>query len=86
MHFITNLSGKLPKFHKKGDNGHLDIHTKKAVLKVSSSIVALLSYTGEQELTQCSGVIIENDGNNGHIVLTSANLIRRPTKEYVMED
>jgi hypothetical protein len=42
--------------------------------------------TGEQELNQCSGMIIENDGNNGHIVLTSANLIRRPTEEYVMED
>ncbi|KAK2429484.1 hypothetical protein QL285_027917 [Trifolium repens] len=86
MHFITKLSRKFPKFHKKGDNAHLDIHTKKAVLKVSSSVVALLSYTGEQELNQCSGMIIENDGNNGHIVLTSANLIRRPTEEYVMED
>ncbi|XP_045805579.1 putative protease Do-like 14 [Trifolium pratense] len=87
MHLITNSSRKRPKFHNKGDNDHLDVHTKKAVLKVSSSIVALLSYTGEQELTQCSGVIIENnDDNNGHIVLTSANLIRRPTKEDVMED
>jgi hypothetical protein len=37
-------------------------------------------------LNQCSGVIIENDGNNNHIVLTSANLIRRPTKGNVMED
>jgi hypothetical protein len=42
--------------------------------------------TGEQELTHCSGVIIENDGNNGHIVLTSANLIRRHTEEDLMED
>jgi hypothetical protein len=51
-------------------------------------LLLLLLYlnTGEQELTQCSGVIIENDGNNGHIVLTSANLIRRPTEEDVMED
>jgi hypothetical protein len=31
-------------------------------------------------------VIIENDGNNGHIVLTSANLIRRHTEEDLMED
>jgi len=42
--------------------------------------------TGDQELNQCSGVIIENDANNAHIVLTSANLIRRPTKENVIED
>ncbi|PNX56721.1 hypothetical protein L195_g050026, partial [Trifolium pratense] len=41
---------------------------------------------GEQELFQSSGVIIENDGNNGHIVLTSANLIRHPTEEDVVED
>jgi hypothetical protein len=31
-------------------------------------------------------VIIENDGNNGHIVLTSVNLIRRPIEEYMVED
>lgn len=37
-------------------------------------------------MNQCSGVIIENDANNAHIVLTSANLIRRPTQENVMED
>ncbi|PNX77182.1 hypothetical protein L195_g033145, partial [Trifolium pratense] len=88
LHYITNLSRKLPKFEaKEDDNAFLDIHTKKAVLKVSSSVVALLSYTtGEQELFQSSGVIIENDGNNGHIVLTSANLIRHPTEEDVVED
>ncbi|GAU32968.1 hypothetical protein TSUD_358350 [Trifolium subterraneum] len=86
LHYLDNLSRKLPKFQVKEDNTFLDIHTKKAVLKVSSSVVALLSYTGDQELFQSSGLIIENDGNNGHIVLTSANLIRRPTEEDVMED
>ncbi|CAJ2663403.1 unnamed protein product [Trifolium pratense] len=86
-HYRKISSGKLPKFEDHDDNVFLDIHTKRAVLEVSSSIVALLSYTtGEQELFQSSGVIIENDGNNGHIVLTSANLIRRPTEEDIMEN
>jgi len=31
-------------------------------------------------------VIIENDANNAHIVLTSANLIRRPREKDVMEN
>ncbi|KAK2375604.1 putative protease Do [Trifolium repens] len=86
--FRENICEQLGEFNPEyyNDNAHLDIHRKKAVLKVSSSVVTLLSYTGEQELTQCSGVIIENDGNNGHIVLTSANLIRRHTEEDLMED
>ncbi|KAL6584612.1 hypothetical protein OROMI_003901 [Orobanche minor] len=87
LHYLKNLYRKRPKFEREGDNAFLDIETKKAVLKASSSVVALLSYTtGDQELNQCSGVIIENDDNNAHIVLTSANLIRRPTQEDVMED
>ncbi|XP_073220343.1 uncharacterized protein [Cicer arietinum] len=86
MHYITHLSSKRPKFEVKDDNAFLDTNTKKAVLKISSFVVALISYTGEQELSQCSGVTIENDGNNGHIVLTSANLIRRPTKEDMIDD
>ncbi|RHN56149.1 putative peptidase Do [Medicago truncatula] len=93
MHYIRNLSQKLPKFKADVHNAYLDVNTKKAALKASSSVVALLSYTtGDQEFNQCSGVIIENDANNAHIVLTSANLIRRPTKdnlsdeEDVMED
>lgn len=44
MHRIKNLS-KRPKFNSKDDNVFLDIQTKKAALKVSSSVVALLSYT-----------------------------------------
>jgi hypothetical protein len=44
-HYLTNLSQKLPKFAVNDDNAFLDINTKRAVLKVSSSVVALLSYT-----------------------------------------
>ncbi|GAA0183837.1 hypothetical protein LIER_31183 [Lithospermum erythrorhizon] len=75
-----------PKFAMFKQNVSLDIDTKRAVLKAASSVVALLSYTGDQELTECSGVIIENDATNAHIVLTSAKLIRRPTKQNVLED
>jgi len=42
---IKNLSRKQPKFNSKDDNVFLDIQTKKAALKASSSVVALLSYT-----------------------------------------
>lgn len=41
---------------------------------------------GEQELTQCCGVIIENDASNRHTVLTSAKLIRCRTEHNVLED
>ncbi|KEH28095.1 PDZ domain protein [Medicago truncatula] len=86
MHRIKNLS-KRPKFNSKDDNVFLDLQTKKAALKVSSSVVALLSYTtGDQELNQCSGVIVENDANNAHIVLTSANLLRRPREKGLLDD
>ncbi|KAL6493207.1 hypothetical protein OROGR_032966 [Orobanche gracilis] len=86
LYYMKHLCLKRPKFAVREENVFLDIHTKKAALMTSSSVVALLSYTGEQELTQCSGVIIENDDNNGHIILTSANLIRRPTEGEIMED
>ncbi|WJX10231.1 hypothetical protein P8452_00978 [Trifolium repens] len=44
-HDLTNLSRKARKFEVEDDNAFLDINTKRAVLKVSSSVVALLSYT-----------------------------------------
>ena len=83
---VRNFSRKRLKFEERDENAFLDIHTKEAALKASYSVVALLSYTGEQELTQCSGVIIEKDDRNGYIVLTCANLIRCPTEEEEMED
>ncbi|KAI5446067.1 hypothetical protein KIW84_014055 [Lathyrus oleraceus] len=70
---------KRPKFKINLENVALDIHTKKAV-------VTLLSYSGEQELTQCCVVIIENDASNCHTVLTSAKLIQCRTEQNVLED
>ncbi|KAG9152736.1 hypothetical protein Leryth_018890 [Lithospermum erythrorhizon] len=81
-----HFTAKRPKFELYQENVSLDIDTKRAVLEAASSVVALLSYTGDQELTQCSGVIIENDATNGHIVLTSARLIRRPTQQNFEEN
>ncbi|KAI5446074.1 hypothetical protein KIW84_014059 [Lathyrus oleraceus] len=77
---------KRPKFKINLENVALDIYTKKAALKASSSVVALLSYSGEQELTQCCGVINENNASNRHTVLTSANLIQCRTEQNVLED
>jgi len=45
MHYVKNFSRKLPKFKADVHNAYLDINTKKAALKASSSVVALLSYT-----------------------------------------
>ena len=45
MHYLKNFSRKLPKFTADVHNAYLDINTKKAALKASSSVVALLSYT-----------------------------------------
>ncbi|CAO2816846.1 unnamed protein product [Amaranthus hypochondriacus] len=70
-------NGSTPKFTLWDTNLYLDIHTKRAALRVSPSVVSLLSYSGDKSLYQCSGTIIESDDSNGGIVLTSANLIRR---------
>lgn len=74
------------RFRSMKENNSLDIDTKRAALKAAPSVVALLSYTGEEKLIQCCGVIIEKDGTNGYIVLTSAKLVRRPSDESVMEN
>ncbi|CAO2816852.1 unnamed protein product [Amaranthus hypochondriacus] len=68
--------GSRPKFTMWDTNLYLDIHTKRAALRVSPSVVSLLSYSGDKSLYQCSGTIIESDDSNCGIVLTSANLIR----------
>lgn len=36
-------------------------------------------------MNQCSGVIVENDADNAHIVLTSANLIRHPREKDLLQ-
>ncbi|KAK9690739.1 hypothetical protein RND81_09G150900 [Saponaria officinalis] len=61
----------------------LDIDAKMAALKVSPSIVALVSFsgTGEHVLSQASGTIIETE-QNYNIVMTSLHLIRRAESEF----
>lgn len=56
-------------------NDILDIEEKRVALKVSPSVVALVSYSGDEKVTEGSGTIIESN-NDITIVLTSANLIR----------
>ncbi|KAK1362934.1 Protease Do-like 14-like protein [Heracleum sosnowskyi] len=82
-YYLSNLVSKKPKFNEIDANRCLDIHTKIAALKVAPSVVALVSYLGEKETIEGAGTIVEsNDGRC--IVLTSANIIRRPTtKEFV---
>lgn len=62
-----------------------NIHEKRAALKVLASVVALVSYSGNKMVTQRSGTIIESD-NGTSIVLTSANLVRRPTNKKFVEN
>ncbi|RAL48797.1 hypothetical protein DM860_001117 [Cuscuta australis] len=74
-----------PRFSENEMNMYLDSDTKRAALAASPSVVALMSFTGEKELKKCSGTIIEADNDVG-IVLTSANLIRRPTDEEFVQN
>lgn len=85
MDYLRNLFSKRPKFEVKEGNLHLDVYSKIALLKASPSVVGLVSYSGEDEFIQGSGTIIESNVN-GSIVLTSANLIRRPTCEEFVEN
>ncbi|XP_059286347.1 putative protease Do-like 14 [Lycium ferocissimum] len=66
-------------------NRHLNIHTKRAALKVSKSVVSLESYSGEKEIFQCSGTIIESV-NTYSIILTTASLLRCSTSRNSIAD
>ncbi|XP_022765647.1 putative protease Do-like 14 isoform X2 [Durio zibethinus] len=62
----------------------LDLHSKMVALKVSPSVVCLLSHTGKDKLFACSGTIVEcgdkeSDGTFVGIILTSASLLRCPS-------
>ncbi|KAL8118662.1 hypothetical protein AgCh_016253 [Apium graveolens] len=76
INYIHNLASKRPKYKEKDCNSDLDVYTKIALLKVSPSVAGLVSYSGDEEINQGSGTIIESN-DNVNIVLTSANLIRR---------
>ncbi|GER48792.1 serine protease htrA-like protein [Striga asiatica] len=75
MAYVTDYGLKRPKFHVHSGNLYLDIRTKKAALSASPSVVSLVSYSGGNEICQCSGTIIESNGTSS-IILTSADLIR----------
>lgn len=68
---------KRPRFISHYRNLYLDIYSKRAALKVSPSVVSLVSYSGKEEIFQGSGTIIESDDISG-VILTSASLIRCP--------
>lgn len=78
MRYIYEFSSKLPNF-KKGndDNKFLDETTIQAALKVDRSVVAIECFCEVQDIIRGCGTIIESH-HNKTIVLTSANLIRRP--------
>ncbi|KAG5531161.1 hypothetical protein RHGRI_025950 [Rhododendron griersonianum] len=60
-------------------NMDLDIDTKRAALKVSASVVSLVSLTGGKPFFMGSGTIIESeevDGTHLSTILTSASLLR----------
>ncbi|KAK1380068.1 Protease Do-like 14-like protein [Heracleum sosnowskyi] len=61
-------------------NNSLDCDTKATIVEASPSVVALISYSDSIQLIQGCGTIIERHDDT-IIVLTSANLIRRPTSE-----
>ncbi|TMX03178.1 hypothetical protein EJD97_017848 [Solanum chilense] len=72
-------------FYLNPQNTHLDVYTKRAVLKVSTSVVSLKSYSGEKEIFQCSGTIIESVDSYS-IILTSASLFRCSTSGNSIAD
>ncbi|KAI8537870.1 hypothetical protein RHMOL_Rhmol09G0057800 [Rhododendron molle] len=68
----------------------LDINTKIAALKVSASLVSLVSRTGSEPFFKGSGTIIESeevDGTHFSTILTSASLLRStPESDAIPDD
>ncbi|XP_059286412.1 putative protease Do-like 14 [Lycium ferocissimum] len=81
----ADLSTKEQNVYLHPPNQHLDIYTKRAALKVSTSVVCLKSYSGEKEIFQCSGTIIESV-NTYSIILTTASLLRCSTIRNAIAD
>ncbi|KAH9611328.1 hypothetical protein KSS87_005422, partial [Heliosperma pusillum] len=76
---LEKWADKRPKFIHRQINHHVDVDSKIAALKVSPSIVGLVSFSGEVVLSQASGTIIETVQND-NFVMTSLHLVRRPTE------
>ncbi|WOG83595.1 hypothetical protein DCAR_0102772 [Daucus carota subsp. sativus] len=85
MEYFHKLGSKRPKYKEKDCNLHLDVYTKIALLKASPSVVGLVSYSGDEEIIQGSGTIIESN-DSWTIILTSANLLRRPSRGEFVEN
>ncbi|KAK4711634.1 hypothetical protein R3W88_006147 [Solanum pinnatisectum] len=73
------------RFYLNPRNNHLDVYTKRAALKVSTSVVSLKSYSGEKEIFKCSGTIIESV-DSYCIILTTASLFRCSTSGNSIAD
>ncbi|KAK1380072.1 Protease Do-like 14-like protein [Heracleum sosnowskyi] len=85
LRYVRELSSTWPKFSNFDCNEYLDSDTNATVLNASPSVVALISFSVGVQLTRGSGTIIEKH-DDAIIVLTSANLIRRPTSEEFGEN
>lgn len=70
-----SFNPKRQRFYLHAQNKHLDVYTKMAALKTSTSVVSLESYSGKEEIFQCSGTIIESVDTSS-IILTTASLLR----------
>ncbi|KAK1362874.1 hypothetical protein POM88_038435 [Heracleum sosnowskyi] len=75
-YYFMNLAAKKPKFCERTFNAVQNIQEKRVALEVSPSILALVSYSGDEQVMEGSGTIIESN-NDATIVLTAASFIRR---------
>ncbi|KAK1362910.1 Protease Do-like 14-like protein [Heracleum sosnowskyi] len=78
MTYFREYFKSRPKFSERDNNATLDDISKEAALKANPSVVALECFIEGKETIRGCGIIIESNLNKC-IVLTSANLIRRPT-------
>lgn len=82
-HYCLHLAKTHPKFKIHRENWYLDDEAKRAIAKVSNSVVALVSCAGKK-FRHGSGTIIESNDRMS-IVLTSANIVRG-TQHVVKND
>lgn len=75
-YYSMNLAAKKPKFCERTFNAVQNIQETRVALEVSPSVVALVSYSGDEQVMEGSGTIIESN-NDATIVLTAASFIRR---------
>lgn len=73
-YYFENLRRKRPNFMRYRENRYVDSRTIDAVLLACPFVVSLISYSGDMEMNQGVGTIIESNEGNINIVLTSARL------------